>query len=353
MYCFAQKMHEMGLAKCAVFPEYSPEKIIVPDWEGNLFKDSLGDLSRYVEWADFVVCQYISTPEGLSLVEAIKDFKPCFMEVDDYFPQIPSYSVAYDQNSPGDRQHFWGTRQLIMSTGVITTTQYLADCYTEFNTNIHVIPNCIDFDLWDEAERENHPLIRIGWIGGATHEYDLKIVKKILYRILERNKNVEVYIVSGPPPAWEETDRLCLSGRWTTIDRYPAYLKSLGYDIGVAPLRDNYFNRAKSNLRYLEYAACSTPTVSSNVEPFKHDFVGIIAETDLEWESTLQELIDNEEWRLKLGGLAYDSARQMFNLDDIAKQYASLIGRTLDGSTNTSKYSNESVEVRSRNSNIC
>src|SRR5262249_49077985 len=54
---------------------------------------------------------------------------------------------------------------------------------------------------------------------------------------------------------------------------YPAFihwLQSLPpYDIGLAPLVDNEFNRAKSPIKYLDYAALGMAVVCSDLEPYR------------------------------------------------------------------------------------
>src|SRR5512135_462920 len=83
MYAFAKSMHEQGLAKCKLFPTFQHDQWASPDWESNFFKQSIGKpdspLIEATVWADIVVVQFVSTPEGLSYVEAVKDMKPCFM----------------------------------------------------------------------------------------------------------------------------------------------------------------------------------------------------------------------------------------------------------------------------------
>jgi hypothetical protein len=53
------------------------------------------------------------------------------------------------------------------------------------------------------------------------------------------------------------------------IERYPETLASLALDVAVAPLQDNPFNRAKSNLKLLEYGWLGIPVVASDLEPYR------------------------------------------------------------------------------------
>jgi len=320
-YQFAKKMSELGLAHCRMFPEWDVNRMNSPDWEHHL-KENINELEAQVQWADIIVCQYINSPEGLSVVQSMRDIKPTLMEVDDDLQHVPHQSVAYDFNRPGDAQDFWATRQLMESTGVIVSTPYLQNYYAPFNHNVKCIPNCIDFSLWDKYQPIPHPLLRVGWIGGATHEGDLKLVKDALFSLLLEHQDIEVYIVSAPPPKWPEHERLTMMNQWVNIDQYPKHVKELSFDIGIIPLRDNLFNRGKSNLRGLEYSACGIPSVASWVEPFKNGLPVTTAKSFDFWITELNKLISNEEERKVKGQLAYEYVKEFYNLDKVAVMYA-------------------------------
>lgn len=322
LYQFAQRMSELGLAHSRMYPPWDVKNVVMRDWE-NDFKETMPVLTEMVDWADIVVIQYIHSDKGLSIVQAVRDLKPTLMEADDYFSQVPCESIAYDSNMPGYAQDIWATRQIIESHGVITTTEYLKNHYQKWNKKVHVAPNCIDFDMWDQYKTHSNEKIRIGWIGGDTHQGDLKMVKDALYAILDKYPNVEVYIICGNPPAWEKHDRLNLVATWASIMDYPKMVKDFSFDIGIVPLKDNYFNRGKSNLKYLEYSACKIPTVASNVEPFRKDFAGILTEnSDDEWINSISKLVEDQDYRLQMGSDGYLNVKEKFNLNNIAIQYA-------------------------------
>jgi glycosyltransferase involved in cell wall biosynthesis len=322
MGMFAQRMSELGLAHSRLFPEFKAKEHGTLFWEGEL-KKYLPQVEEQVKWSDFVVVQYVSSAEGVSLVEGIRDLKPCFMECDDYFSAIPTYSYAFmTGNKPGERQDYWGIRQAMESTGCIVSTQYLAEMLGKYNPNVHVIPNCIDFRVWNHYEPPKNERVRIGWVGGGNHDGDLKLIKPVLYDLVDEFPNIEVIIFCGMPLKWQTHDRISTRLVSVPILEYPEQVKKMRFDIGVAPLRDNYMNRGKSNLRYLEYSSLKIPTVASEVEPFKHDFVGLLASDEMDWYEHLSTLIKDEAYRKELGQKAYDSIYQNFNLDNISKKYS-------------------------------
>ena len=54
------------------------------------------------------------------------------------------------------------------------------------------------------------------------------------------------------------------------VGEYPARLASMELDVAVAPLEDHPFNRAKSNLRLLEFGALGVPVVASDIHPYRN-----------------------------------------------------------------------------------
>jgi glycosyltransferase involved in cell wall biosynthesis len=324
LVCFAQKMGKLGIAHCRMFPDWNTERFLSPDWERNLGQN-IHELEEQINWADVVVCQYVDSAEGFSFVQATMHLKPCLMEIDDNLAQVPHQFPVYEQNRPGDAQHLWSTRQMVESNAVITTTEYLAVEFRKYNATVKVIPNCIDFDVYDSMKSHSNELVRLGWIGGATHGSDLKLIQDVLYKVLDKYERSEVYIVSCPPPEWPKHERLHMVNRWVPIDKYPSFLKELSFDIGLCPLRDNAFNRGKSNLRYLEYSACKIPTIASDVEPFRKDYKGPLANTDEEWFDHISKLIEDLDYRLQTGWNGYYHVKDNFNLDHIAVEYADFL----------------------------
>jgi processive 1,2-diacylglycerol beta-glucosyltransferase len=329
MYCFAKKMSELGIADTRFYPSWDPNRLFSPNWEEKIW-ENIPDLANSANWADVIVCQYVSTPEGVSFVESIKDHdKKILMEVDDLFSNVPYYSMAYENNMPGDRQDYWASRQLLASDGVITTTDFLRNQYLKFNPKVYVVPNCIDFDLWQTNGIVHNNKVRVGWIGGATHELDLKLVKDVIYDIVDKRSDIEFTIVSAPPPSWHKHENINLIEHWETIDKYPKYVSSLHFDIGMVPLRDNMFNRGKSNLRYLEYSAMGIPSIASSVEPFKKDFCGLRANSDSDWYNAILDLSNNEEVRSALGLLSYNSVKDKFNVCEVSNRYCAVVKEVL------------------------
>jgi glycosyltransferase involved in cell wall biosynthesis len=75
----------------------------------------------------------------------------------------------------------------------------------------------------------------------------------------------------------------------------------------LAPLVDNNFNAAKSNIKVLESAYCGVPCLASWIEPYdnfcSHDreLRWLLCQGSLGWEKKLRELIHDKARREDLG----------------------------------------------------
>ena len=308
------------------------------EWENCLKEPGykwpfIGMIQSGVKQADAIVVQLVHTPDALRLFRAIKDMcpnKPVLCEIDDHMLSVAEYNPAYEAYWPGSPYREIAITQMREADGLIVSTPYLKEVYSEFNANIWVVPNCIDFKAWDRVQRGRKGGIRIGWAGGASHEEDVRSVLPAIKGILAKHRDVRFVFVNGPAkaglPDWlKGVPRVEHIAKWSRIDKYPQALASHDFDIGIAPLVDNAFNRGKSNLRWLEYSALGIPCVASNVghfaETLKDGQDVFLADDAAQFEAKLELLIKDRKLRLQMGTNANQRIRKDFNVDLVAAQY--------------------------------
>jgi glycosyltransferase involved in cell wall biosynthesis len=156
----------------------------------------------------------------------------------------------------------------------------------------------------------------------------LEIVKLVLLALLDEYPNLEILMPSEFRCfADVKHPRFKVVGRWVDIMSYPSMMKGWDIDIGIAPLRDNQFNRAKSNLRWLEYSSMKVPTVASYVRPFSESITedGILCRTRQDWHAQLKRLIEDKNERERIGLAAYEKVKTDFNMEKVTKQYRSIL----------------------------
>lgn len=104
-------------------------------------------------------------------------------------------------------------------------------------------------------------------------------------------------------------------------------------DISLAPLKDNVFNRSKSNLKLLEAGAHKKAVIASDVEPYR----AIHSDPDLwhgnklflvkekrrrDWSKFLGKLLSNEQLRLDMGENLHEWVKENYDMDTVCERRA-------------------------------
>lgn len=286
------------------------------------------ELDDHSKKASVIVSQMAHTPSALYELVRMKVERgiPLVTEIDDNIINTAHYNPAHAVYGQGSIFRKLAIDQFRMSDAMIVSTPYLAEVYSEFCENIYVLPNSLDFRIWDNVRhKRNKDCIKIGWAGGASHDEDLRIIEPVVHEILAKHPTVKFCFVHGIPEFLRGIPRVETVHEFTRIDRYPQFLASRGIDINLAPLVDNAFNRGKSNLRWLEFAGLKVPTVASKVghfaETLKQAEDALLCESKQDWLDSLSWLISDENARKKLGKNANQRARRDFNVDRNIQDY--------------------------------
>lgn len=191
------------------------------------------------------------------------------MEVDDNYLVHPSHYGVHSSwrefMEAGDDQNTIQAhcRYATWVDGIVVSTPWLAHAYSQFNRNVYVCPNSVDPDDWPEPEKPGDGVLRIGWAASSSHAVDAHLVRRAL-SWASRQPDVEVVILG---------DRFFDGFRYTHVpwtDTLAEYRKSLQVlDIGLCPLVNTQWSRAKSDVKALEYAMAGAMSIVSRVEPYK------------------------------------------------------------------------------------
>lgn len=301
---------------------------------------AMDHLYKCLKAADLSVWQVTPYRDILAFLLMVKETikKPIVTELDDWIFDLPGYNIASNPYKPNSECEWVSYEQLKMSDAFIVSTEFIKTKLSEWfpKTPCYVIKNALDFKVWDNLNPapfifgpKKDGFIRIGYTGCGNHDEDVAIVRDPIMALVEQFPNLE-FILPHSFKSWSgiEHPRILFWNQWVNIHQFPHEIKGWEMDIGIAPLRDNAFNCAKSNLRWLEYSALGLPTVASPVEPFKcidDGKTGFLADTKNEWYEKLKLLIENERLRKNMGRFAYDEVKKNYNMDKVAKSYLSVL----------------------------
>ena len=291
-----------------------------------------GELSAACKDHDVIIIGMLHIPPGMQTLQAIREMygKPVVMEIDDNILSCPEYNPAAGTYGPNNNVRKITIQQMRESDAMVVSTPYLKEIYSEFNDHIYVVPNAIDFELWGKAQRKrNKGRLTIGWVGGANHNDDLLIIGPAIEYLTAKYPHVEFVFGHGMHPNFRGKKGVRWIQEFVRIDKYPKAVAKMGFDIGVAPLVDNAFNRAKSNLRWLEYSALGIPTVASNVGHFKetieHGKTGLLCEGAGDFIGHLEMLIKDTAKRKELAKNAKAEVFKNWNIDNVVKTYGTIL----------------------------
>lgn len=219
---------------------------------------------------------------------------------------------------------------------VTTTTEFLAEEYRKLNPNVVVLPNCVDPFYFDEPLRNETDIVRIGLTGSIGSTTDLDMVAPII-KHYEHDPRVQIVFFSLPPNRKENpiTEKIfrdeyafldSVNVEWhptVNADVYYDKLNSLKLDLMVIPRVDNYFNRAKSNLKFIEAAMFEIPCLAQGfadekspyqVNPKDRENLVLITDNS-QWIPEIEKLIKNKEARRALGKKAHAYVLENYNIE--------------------------------------
>jgi len=325
-----------------LFRIYFPAKYIRRDTEHEVQIRNPNEGCQYSDlmWADVVVLEMVSDFGALQLYQKRKaEKKPVafIFEVDDLMHQISENNPAARGWSKDSKLAFETTMRFC--DAITVTTEHLKDYYSVFNKNIYVLPNSLDFGLFGQNVIPNQSnTIRLGWAGGISHRDDLKMVVPVIKKILDKYDNVKfVHCGFGGRGQNDPFDSYTLGDDIfeeipinrremavaSTPENWPRRLGTLSFDIGIAPVTNDPWNWAKSNLKFLEYASLKIPTVASGGEgltkiPYSYTIKdgedGYLANSEDEWFNKISKLIEDKKLRKTMGQKAYNKTFNEYNI---------------------------------------
>lgn len=310
--------------------------------DSDFYENGLDRLDKYderVRGADVVVYGHTHDGRKMAMVHGGKQVHgyKIVCDTDDLVTDIPAYNFASRafNNATGFKR--LSLLQYRLADAVTCSTQYLADNTSDHTPNVHLVPNCVDMRLWSnvrsrEKEARHRDDIRIYWGGGGGHYDDVLKLRDPLLRIVAERPQVKL-IFSNFVPGWaanlppHRVFFLPLApyrGPWQKI------LTWLCVDIGLAPLVDNPFNRAKSNVKWLDYSMAHISGVYERIDAYDSvvdGVTGLKANTPDEWYKQINLLIDEPTLRQRIGEESRREIMAHWLVDQHSAAYENMLKR--------------------------
>ena len=263
------------------------------------------------------------SPELLRLCHLAKEYgKPVFFDIDDLvFDTVYTDQLSYTQglNSVEKGNYDAGVRNygymLENCDGAITSTNQLQEELYKYQSKVLLNRNLASDDLiaissqYIKDYSQISDIVKIGYFSGSiSHNENFELIKPAIKQLLTKYSNVQLHIVGilDIPQDMKPFENQIVTHDYVDWDKLPALISEV--DINLAPLVNSIFNRAKSEIKWIEAALVKVPTVASKIGAFSDAIIdgetGLLA-TDDEWFDKLEALVLSTELRQEIADAAY------------------------------------------------
>jgi hypothetical protein len=262
--------------------------------------------------ADVVVLQLPKTPEMLQSLRVLQGRGVAVVvEIDDLMSAAPPGHGGMSD----ERRNRLAAAALACAREadlVTATSPALLREYARHGRG-SVVPNAVPRRIAElpPAYERSPDVVTVGWAGHVLgHLYDLQQVGSGLQQALDRTRGRGRALILGA--RLDARERLGLAEEPAEIpwvNGVDAYSTTLGevFDIGIAPLRDDRFNTAKSWLKPLEYAARGVYCVRSRTDEYERLGLGLPARNPKDWAKWLTVGIEDADRRREFAARARET----------------------------------------------
>jgi glycosyltransferase involved in cell wall biosynthesis len=263
--------------------------------------------------ADIFVTQRYAVPDvdaADALVRHCREHDiPLLYDLDDDLLHIPREHPDAKQLRPRARVV---TRMIKGANAVWVSTPALAEALKDQRRDVRVVPNGLDERLWSALPQPVPPRqgpVRILFMGTATHDGDFALVERALDHVktvFAEHVAIDLIGVStrGDLPSWVNRPSLPPNASGS----YPGFanwITQQHWDIGLAPLADTPFNRSKSAIKTLDYAAIGLPVLASDRLVYRGSLADgpggwLVRDGEESWFVAISQLIRNGTLRRQL-----------------------------------------------------
>jgi glycosyltransferase involved in cell wall biosynthesis len=310
------------------------------------------------------------------------------MDLDDYWsPGQHHPAFLLIKNSGLDKMILNNIR---IAKNVTTTTSIFAEEIAKHNKNVYVLPNAIDPNEKQYTPTpEKSDRLRIGWLGGSSHLKDLEILKGVVGRlhndglldkvqfvlcgydlrgtmtIIDEQTGQQTQRPIKPTESvWYHYERIFTEDYTTVSPEYKEFLLKFKneeypnvanepyrrvwtkpissyasnynlFDISLAPIEENIFNKVKSQLKVIEAGFHKKALIAQDFGPYQIDVKnayqfgggwdsngnGILIETNKnhkDWYKFIKKLILEPELVQQLSENLHNTVKNLYSVGAVS-----------------------------------
>lgn len=218
-----------------------------------------------------------------------------------------------------------------MADMIIVTTKTLKQLYSEYNANIHIVPNA-----WNDYAFPNMATIRtrkgkprIAWRGSNSHRRDIQLVSKSINATLEK----AVWSFYGLMPSCIEPNVMYIP--FQPLNTFFSAFSKNAPDYVAVPLENIEFNRAKSNIAWIEATVLCGAVAIAPIDLPEFDKPGVLGYKGIKgFDTVLNAIISGKIDREEMVMQSQKYIAENLRLSEVNKERARLFQMILQPAEN-------------------
>jgi glycosyltransferase involved in cell wall biosynthesis len=260
--------------------------------------------------------------------------KPIVYESDDLLNEIPYDHPEAAAGASWKEGIEYAARH---AKAIVVSTEFLAQKYRRLNAAVHVLPNYLDFDIFQrDVPSAQQQTITIGLLGSSIQPSNFALVDKALQALCERyGARLKIYLVGWECPAgWQNHPNAEFLTFIHEYENYAEQLKQWNWDIALIPLAQDEYNQCKSYIKWLDYSAAGIASIFSDVSVYNevvtHDVTGFLLPNAAQaWLHAITMLIEYPEKRQALASAGQREVKADYDLREKSALYDRVYGSLL------------------------
>ena len=226
-----------------------------------------------------------------------------------------------------------------LADAIITTTTYLRDELLKLNSNVTICEN-VPHLLYEQYKPNptQSDKVRFGYFGAAQHTEDVALLELPLSRLCDDQTLEGRYMLylagwNDNNPIYQQYEQVFSNrgknnnyGRIKAADIY-SYVGGYNFvDVALAPLRDNKFNRLKSELKVTEAAWMNKAIIASNVcmyaDCIQDGWDGVLVDEKQpkKWHKAMKAFINEPAMVREMTDRLTAKMQARFDIDEITRR---------------------------------
>jgi len=189
---------------------------------------------------------------------------------------------------------------------------------------VEVLPTPVDTVRFRPLSTSPVSRPTLGWVGYSDNLRYLERLAEPFHELVRRHPELRIVVVADRPP---ELPGLPVEfRRWRLENEVECFR---GITVGMMPLDDDPWTRAKCSYKLLQYMALGLPSVASpvgmNIEVIEHGGNGFLAGNTEEWVLHIDRLLSNTEEARRIAHAARLTVEKKFSLEVTAPRLIAIL----------------------------